>query len=188
MENEYNDETMPSYWQSVVIGALTVAVLTSAIGLILQYYLASSEPTLKLMIISGLSLPLTCLLGLVGGIVSTRHYAKTYDITFLVGKGAVIGLFTGILASVFATVIGQLWMLIDPTLLDRFSSNLIAVFEQMEMAAAQKEETIQTMRENYDNMKTVGGIFKAMLINAGVLGLVNLISGMIGAKIFASEE
>jgi hypothetical protein len=44
------------------------------------------------------------------------------------------------------------------------------------------------MEQGFEEQSSLGGILKGVAINAGVLGFVNLLSGMVGAKIFASEE
>jgi hypothetical protein len=183
-----NEQVVPTYWNSVLIGALTVALITGGLGILLMYYVAGAEPSMTVMVISGLTLPLTCLFGLVGGIISTRHYAKTYDITFTIGQGALIGLLTGAIAAIFATVISQLWMMIDPALMENFYDNMIYSMEQIGMPQAQLNETIDNMQQTREQQQSFGGIALGLLINAVVLGIVNAITGMIGAKIFASEE
>lgn len=183
-----NEQALPSYWNSVLIGALTVAIITGALGIILMYYVAGAEPSMTLMVISGLTLPLTCLLGLVGGIIATRHYARTFDITFTIGKGALIGLFTGVLAAIFASIISQLWMMIDPSLMESFYQNMIFAMEQIGMPQDQLNDAVANMEQTQAQQQTLGGMAIGVLINALVLGIVNAITGMIGAKIFASEE
>ncbi len=183
-----NEQTAPSYWNSVLIGALTVALITGGLGIILMYYVAGAEPSMTLMVVSGLTLPLTCLFGLVGGVIATRHYAKTFDITFTIGQGALIGLLTGAVAAIFATVISQLWMMIDPALMENFYENMIYSMEQIGMPQAQLNDAIDNMEQTRAQQQSLGGIALGVLINAIVLGIVNAITGMIGAKIFASEE
>lgn len=184
-----NEQAQPSYWQSVTIAAMIVGVVTTVIGMGLLYYVAGSEPSMGVMMISGLSIPITCLIGLIGGILATRHYAKTYDVTFPIGTGALIGLFTGILAAVIGGVLGQIWSFVDPTLMERFADTMIGAFEMNDqIPEASKDEMITSMQESFDQQNSIGGILKGIAINAGVLGFVNLLSGMIGAKVFASEE
>jgi len=184
-----NEEMKPSYWPSVIQAAIIVAVVTTVVGLGLMYYVAGSEPSMGVMMISGLTIPITCLIGLIGGILATRSYAKAYDLTFPIGTGALIGLFTGIIAAVVGGILGQVWNLIDPTLPERFADTMIGAFEMNDqIPESQKDEIIMGMEESFENQNSMGGILKAVAINAGVLGFVNLLSGMIGAKIFASEE
>lgn len=184
-----NEEMKPSYWPSVIQAAIIVAVVTTIVGLGLMYYVAGSEPSMGVMMISGLTIPITCLIGLIGGILATRSYAKAYDLTFPIGTGALIGLFTGIIAAVIGGVLGQVWNLFDPTLSERFADTMIGAFEMNDqIPESQKDEIIMGMEESFENQNSMGGILQAIAINAGVLGFVNLLSGMIGAKIFASEE
>lgn len=181
-------ETTPNYWNSVFIGAFIVAILTTVVGLIMLYYLAGAEPSMSMMIMSGLLMPITCLVGMFGGFIAVRHYAKTFDITFKMGTGALIGLFTGIAAAVISGILGQLWNMVDPALVDNFASNMVSALETMDMPDAQREQTISRMMENIESQKAIGGIIKGVLINAAVLGVVNAITGMIGAKMFAAPE
>ncbi|MFP8489352.1 DUF4199 domain-containing protein [Gracilimonas sp. Q87] len=183
-----NEQNAPSYWNSVLIGALTVALITGGLGIILMYYVAGAEPSMTLMVVSGLTLPLTCLLGLVGGLISTRHYAKTYDITFSIGQGAMIGLLTGAIAAIFATLISQLWMMIDPALMENFYENMIYSMEQVGLPQAQLNDTIDTMQQTREQQQSLSGIVTGLLTNAVILGIVNALTGMVGAKIFASED
>lgn len=189
MENEQIEQANPSYWTSVMIGALVVALLSSVAGTALLYYAAGAEASMSLLIVSSLFVPVTCLVGLFGGIISTRHYAKTYDLTFPIGKGALIGFLTGVVAAVIGSIISLLWTkLIDPSLMEAFASNMVSAMEMVEMPQAQREQAISSMMENMETQNTAGGIVKSFAINAGILGAVNAITGMIGAKIFASEK
>lgn len=189
MEHEQIENEIPSYWNSVLIGALIVAILSSVAGTILLYYVAGTEPSMSLLIVSSLFVPVTCLVGLVGGLISTRHYAKTNDVTFPIGKGALIGLLTGVLAAVFSSVISLIWtQLIDPSLMEAFTNNMISAMESVEMPQAQREQSINGMMENKEKQNSAGGILTSLAINAGILGVVNAITGMIGAKLFASEK
>jgi len=184
-----NEEIKPSYWPSVIQAAIIVAVVTTVVGLGLLYYVAGSEPSMGIMMISGLTIPVTCLIGLIGGILATRSYAKAYDVTFPIGTGALIGLFTGIIAALIAGVLGQIWNFVDPTLTERFAETMIGAFEMNDQIPdAQKDEIIMSMEQGFEDQNSIGGILKGIAINAGVLGFVNLLSGMIGAKIFVSEE
>jgi len=189
MEEEHMDSVNPSYWTSVMIGALIVSLITSVAGIGLLYYGAGAEASMSLLIVSSLFVPVNCLLGLIGGVIATRHYAKTYDLTFPIGKGALIGFLTGVVAAVISTSISQIWSLvIDPSLMDAFFNNMISALDTIDMPQAQKEQSINGMVESMENQNSAGNIFKSLLINAGILGIVNAITGMIGAKIFASEQ
>ena len=94
-----------------------------------------------------------------------------------------------IIAAVVGGIIGQIWNLVDPTLMERFADTMIGAFEMNDqIPESQKDEIITSMEESFEDQSSMGGVLKGIAINAGVLGFVNLLSGMIGAKIFASEE
>ena len=153
--------SQPSYWESILLGALIVAIITSIVGTGLSYYISGAEPSMSMMITAGLFVPLTCLFGAFGGFVSNRHYAKNFDITFPIGKGALIGFYTGVIAAIFMTILSLIWTkIIDPSLMDNFANNMIAAFEQMDMPEAQKEQSINDMVANFERQNSVGGILK----------------------------
>ena len=181
--------SQPSYWTSVTIGALIISIVTSIAGLGLLYNLAGSEPSMSMMIMAGLFIPITCLFGGFGGFISNRHYAKTFDLSFPIGKGALIGFFTGLVAAVFSTLISLIWTnLIDPMLMENFANNMVSAFELIEMPEAQREQSINDIMADVENQNSIGKIFRDLGISAVSLGIINAISGIIGAKVFASEE
>jgi hypothetical protein len=73
--------------------------------------------------------------------------------------------------------------------MERFADTMIGAFEMNDqIPESQKDEIITNMEQGFEEQSSLGGILKGVAINAGVLGFVNLLSGMVGAKIFASEE
>ena len=140
------------------------------------------------MIQSGVVGLLPCILGLVGGIIATRHYAKTNEITFSIGKGALIGLLTGAVAAIITTILGQIWQVIDPSLTDNFLDLMAQSFEAMDMPEAQYNEAIEGLEKSKAEQQSVVGILKALGMSLLGFGITNAITGMIGAKIFASPK
>ncbi|MEQ9310060.1 MAG: DUF4199 domain-containing protein [Balneolaceae bacterium] len=182
MENENIESTNQSYWTSVLIGGLISALILSVLGLVSQYMTVSSEPVGSSFTLSQAIGTFACLLGAIGGFIATRHYAKEYDITFPIGKGALIGLFTGLVAMVISTLITLLWTsLIDPDINQAVYDWSIANLEAQNMTEDQMEMAKGFIPEPGISAVTVG-------IGLLMLGILNAISGLIGAKVFASEE
>jgi Na+/H+-dicarboxylate symporter len=125
-----------------------------------------------------------CLIGALGGLFANWHYAKENEITYKIGKGALIGLLVGAVATIFTVIISQIWNLIDPSYQQALVDWNIQNFEAMQMPAEAKEQAIAGM-EDPNSLKNIG--LQALFIFIG-LGIVNVISGLIGAKVFASEE
>lgn len=185
MENTEMNET-PSYWNSVLIASLITAAILTVMGTISQYMTISSEPTGSSFGAAQLVGILVCLIGAIGGILATRHYAKQFDITFTLGKGAVIGLLTGLIAVIFSTILGLLWnYVIDPGLAQAVYDWQIANLEaNPNLTAEMVEQQIAFIPEP--------GSTTAMITQFGIglvmFGILNLLTGLIGAKVFASEE
>ncbi len=188
MEHENMEMENPSYWTSVFIGALIITLITSIIGTFLIYYIAGAEPSPVLLFLLSGFVVINCLFGSIGGFISTRHYAKTYNLTFPIGKGVLIGLLTGVVGAVLAGIVGQLWGLIDPALIDNLIANITDVMDTIDMSQQQRDETLSGIVESLESSQTLGGAIQGVLINSGILGVVNAISGLVGAKVFASEE
>jgi hypothetical protein len=185
MENEQMNSEMPSYWNSVLIGGLTVAVIMSVFGLVSQYMMIGSEPSGSPFNMSQAIGSISCLFGAIGGFIATRHYAKTFDVKFKLGKGAVIGLLTGVIGVLISTVINLIWTyLIDTGLNQAVYDWSIANLEAMNLPQEQYEMQKSFIPEP--------GSTTALLIAVGIglamMSVLNLISGLIGAKVFASEE
>ncbi len=184
MEHETMEHENPSYWTSVLIGGLIVGIITTVLSLGSQYMTIGGEPTGSSFNLTQIIGILSCFVGAIAGVIATRHYAKEYDITFPIGKGALIGLFAGIVAVLFSTIIGLIWTyIIDPELNQAFYDWQIANLEAQGMTDDQMDFAM--------GMIPKPGSTSALMWTAGigivVMGALNAISGLIGAKIFASE-
>lgn len=182
MENEHIEAENTSYWNSVFIGGLVAAIVLITLGLVSQYMTISSEPTGSSFTLSQAIGTFACLLGAIGGFIATRHYAKEYNITFPIGKGAIIGLLAGLVAVVISTVITLIWnSVVDPNLSQAMYDWAIANLEAQNMTDDQMEMAKGFIPEPGFSIVTT-------LISAAVLGILNTISGLVGAKVFASED
>tara|TARA_R110002096_G_scaffold425644_1_gene634438 strand:+ start:10472 stop:11035 length:564 start_codon:yes stop_codon:yes gene_type:complete len=185
-----NEQVQPSYWSSVIIGALFTAIVIFIVSLVSGYMTISSEPTGAMFSPGQFIGILACLIGAFGGVLSTRHYAKTNDITFTIGTGALIGLFTGIIAAVISGVLSQLWQFVDPSFVQNIIDATVANLDAMtSIPDDQKEKiiagTVETIESQYGSLS---GILKGTAISMATFGFLNALTGMIGAKIFASED
>ncbi|WP_428236007.1 DUF4199 domain-containing protein [Gracilimonas sp.] len=183
MENEQIQEN-PSYWNSVIIASLVVGIIVTAFAIIGGYMTLGSEPSGSFFSSAQLLGTIGCLVGAIGGVLANWHYAKEYDITYKIGKGALIGLFVGLGATIVSVILGQIWNFIDPSFQQALVDWNIQNIEAMQMPAEAKEQAISGM-ENPNSAKNIG--LQALFTFIG-LGLMNVISGLIGAKVFASEE
>ncbi|WP_185957200.1 DUF4199 family protein [Gracilimonas mengyeensis] len=179
-----NEQAQPSYWNSVLIASLITAIIVVIISLVSGYMTLNSEPSggmFSPLLFAG---ALSCLVGSIGGIIVNWHYAKEYGVTYKIGKGALLGLYVAVGATIFSIVFTQLWNLIDPSYTQALMDWNIQNTEAMQMPDEAKEQMIESMGDP-NSLKNI--LYGAIGSLVG-LGIVNAISGMIGAKIFASEE
>jgi len=177
--------SQPSYWPSVMIGALIIGLIMSVLGIVSQYMTIGSEPTGSAFSLAQGVGTLACLIAAIGGIISTRHYAKENEITFPIGKGALIGFMTGLVGVLISTVISLIWQyVIDPELNQAVYDWSIRNLEAMNLPAEQLEMQMNFIPEP----GAMSSLLWAVGIGIVAVGILNLISGIIGAKIFAAEE
>ncbi len=177
--------SQPSYWTSVMIGALIIGLLMSVLGLVSQYMTINSEPNgANFSLAQGIG-SFACLIGAIGGFFAVRHFAKEYEITFPIGKGALIGFLTGVMGVLFSTVISLIWQyVIDTELNQAVYDWSIRNLEAQNLPSEQLEMAMNFVPDP----GSISTLIWTMGIGIVAVGILNLISGIIGAKVFASEE
>lgn len=131
---------------------------------------------------------LSCIIGLLAGLFAVRHHVKMFDAPLKLGRGAVIGAVTGVLISIFATLLGLVWLIVDPAYYDKLLEAMIANFELIGMPEAQYNQTIDGLHEQFQSQKTVTGMLRTTAINAAIYAALNALTGMIGVKFFAPKS
>jgi len=184
METQNN----PFFNSALIVGRI-FAFLTTATSLIVGYSVINSEPTGSLVTPSSFSFVIICFVVLFAGMFAVRHHVKEYESPLQMGRGAVIGLTTGVITAVFSTVLALVWQLIDPAFNDNMMNALIANFEAInEIPDAQKEEMIDGIYTQFQKQATVAGQLTAMATNAAFYGILNALTGMLGVKLFAPKS
>lgn len=179
-----NEQVQPSYWNSVILASLITAIIVTVFSLIGGYMTIGSEPSGSFFNSAQLLSTIGCLAGAVGGVFANWHFVKENNVTYKIGKGALIGLFVALGATVFTILLLQIWNIIDPGYQQAFIDWNIENFEAMQMPEEAKQQAIESM-ENPNSLKNIG--IQAVTTFAS-LGILNVISGLVGAKVFASEE
>ncbi|MEQ9035854.1 MAG: DUF4199 domain-containing protein [Gracilimonas sp.] len=183
MENEQVQEN-PSYWNSVIIASLITGIIVTVFSLIGGYMTINSEPSGSLFNSAQIWGTIGCLVGAIGGFIANWHFTNEYDVTYKVGKGALLGLLVGVVSTIIIVALSQLWNVIDPSYQEAILEWNIQNFEAMQMPAEAKEQAIASM-ENPNSMGNIALFAGTTFVGMAIL---NVISGLIGAKVFASEE
>lgn len=176
---QYNNvEGTPSYWSSVAIAALIFAIVTFALQIILGYMSISGTGGMLFSAITGF---VVCLIGGFGGMVAVWHYANENDLTMNFGKGAIIGLITGVIIILISVILNQLWHLINPDYQQQIIQAAMERFEDSNMA----DEQMAAIKDSIEGQFT---IVKQIIWGIPIYGILNILTGLLGVQLFAKEE
>lgn len=180
----------PSYLPYAIQISAVFAVVMTIVTYASMYQFIGQPPSGKLFSIAQLVPLFSCLVAGFGGMLVVRNHAKITDLPMKAGQGAVMGLVTGAIMTAFLVVIGQLWtQLIDPTLMQRYAEATIANFEAIpNLPQASLDTMVDAAYQQSQAATTFMGIVKSSLQSLLALGVINLITGIIGVSIFAKKE
>jgi hypothetical protein len=185
-EQQAEQNNQPSYWTSVGVAGLIFGIIVFALSLVTTYSVINSEPTGSLFSPVQISLwVLVCLVGAFGGMLATWHYANEYNISIKLGKGALIGLFAGICIALVTVVLSQLWQVVDPDMTQKAIDSTIANIEAADLPDAQKQQAIDSTVQSMRSQNSIG---IQLLYSLPMYGILNIFTGMIGAKVFGKQE
>lgn len=171
-------EENPSYWASIGIAGLIFGIVIFALQTALQYMMAGGSTGFIFSSIAGI---VVCLIGAFGGMLAVWHYSNEYDITFKLGKGALIGVLTGLAVAIVYLILMNLWHFIDPNLQKEIMETTI---DKMQ-AANVPDERIEAIKQGMKQGQSLG---RQLLWTFPIYAILNLITGMIGVPLFAKEE
>lgn len=173
------------YLPSVGLVGVIFSLITFIGGLFFGYQQINSEPTGSFFTPFMLSSGVICLVTSVAGLIAVWHFTREVSPKLKLGQGAVIGFLTGAVIVLVSVVLSELWvMLADPDYTEKILQSLIANIEEMDMPSSTKNEMIDAMAESLSSGQS---IFRQIFMGIPVTGLINLITALIGVKIFAEK-
>ena len=179
------EQANPSYWNSVFIAGVLFGLILFVISTIGGYATISSEPTGAIFSPTQLIGTVGCLFGAFGGMLATWHFAREYDTVIKLGRGALIGFLVGLVIVAVNILLVQIWSIIDPDMTQQMIDSAVANIEAMDVPDQQKQMTIDM---TVDGLRSRENIGSQLLWGIPMYGILNLITGMIGAKLFGKEE
>lgn len=183
-------ENPPDYWNSVGVASLIFAVLYVVLATIGGYMSIDAEPSGSM--IGGLHTLMSsfaCLLAAFGGLVAIWHFHRQTGIRMKLGRGALIGFYSGLGIALFATLLSQIWYMIDPGYLEELMNAAIANYEAMEgLPDDMKQSLIDGTYTQFQDMNTLWGMVKNFFMNGVIFGILNTLTGLLGVAIFAREK
>lgn len=142
----------------------------------------------SMLIMPGLSGLLLGCLGCCGllfapGLLTTRQHISTYGENIELGRGAVIGFTAGAVFGIVFSFLDVIWGLFGINTSALFLDSLTAFIEEYGDPAA-LDGIEEARRQQEDAGFSVLGLFTSV----GIMGVVNLITGMAGTAIFKKKE
>ena len=173
-----------SIWNASGIAGLIFGFIVFLITMIGSYITIHSEPSGSLFGANMIASTVGCLIGVFGGAMGVKLYINQFGKELKIGKGALIGLATGFFMAIISQILSLLWPLIDGSFVNNLMEAMIANIELMEqLPSAQKQEMIDATYTQMQNYFAAGTIIKNLLIGVAMFGLLNMLSGMLAAKL-----
>ena len=181
-ENNYSlGDYMPS---AGIVGAI-FALLTFVIGLFFGYQQINAEPTGSFFSPSMLSGGIICLVSAFAGMIAVWHFTKEVSPVLKLGQGAALGFLTGAVIAILSVLLNEIWTgVFDPEYSQKLIEATIANFEVMDVPESAKEDMIDGI---YESMESGQSLWSQLFLGIPITGLVNLITALIGVKIFADK-
>jgi hypothetical protein len=178
MTTETTHHGMPSYWNAVITAGLITGIILTVIQLTTNYMTIAGSSATGMAIIG-------CLIASIAGIISNWMYAKGYDLTYPIGKGALLGVFSGIITSIVTFSLSLFWTkVIDTGMNEAIIEATLKSFEDQGLS----QEEIDMAQSFIPDPNSLVGLIITFLSALAMYVVINLISGIISAKIFAKEE
>ncbi len=173
------------YWPSAGIVGAIFGVITFAIGLAFGYMQISSEPTGALLTPMTISGVVVCLVVAIAGAISVWHFTSEVSPFLKLGQGAIIGFLTGVAITVVSVFLNEVWHLVDPDYTEKYLEAVVANFEAMDMPAETKDQLIDSTVES---IRTGRSVVQQLFYGIPMYGILNMISAMVGVKIFGKKK
>ncbi|MDG5768002.1 DUF4199 family protein [Balneolales bacterium ANBcel1] len=180
-----------SYWNAAGKAGAIFGFIVFLITIIGGYITIHSEPSGSFLMMYYASSAIGCLIALFGGVLAVKFYINEHGKELKVGRGAVIGLFTGVFIALVSVVLSMIWPVIDSSYIDNLQNAMIANIEASTMFdSAMKDEMIDATYTQMQNYHSAGNILQMLGMGAVMYGLLNVLSGMLAAKVMgkAPEE
>ena len=172
-------------WPSIVLVGAIFSVISFVIGLFFGYQEINSEPAGSLLSPILISSIVICLVSAFAGILAVWHYTREVDPVLKMGEGALIGFLTGAVIVIISVVLNELWLFIDPEYTEKVLEATIANIDQMDLPADARDDMIDAMADSIGGEQSV---WRQLFLSIPVTGLINLVTALIGVKLFAEKE
>jgi len=186
IKQEEQNFSFNDYWPSIGLVGAIFSLISFVAGLFFGYQQINSEPTGSFFSPIMLSGVIVCLVTSLAGLLAVWHFTREVSPKLKLGQGAVIGFLTGAVIVVISVILNELWItLVDPDYTEKILQSTIANIEAMDMPQSAKDDMIDAMAESIQQSQS---FLRQIFWGVPITGLLNLITGLIGVKLFAEKE
>lgn len=185
-EDENTQElTFSDYLPSIGIVGVIFSLVSFVIGLFFGYQQINAEPSGSIMSPMMFSGIVVCLVSALAGLIAVWHFTREVTPVISLGQGALIGFLTGAVIVIVSVVLNEVWTsLFDPEYTAKIMDATIANIEVMEMPEENKQQMIDAMADQMGSQ----AIWQQIFWGIPATGILNLLTGLIGVKIFGEKE
>ncbi len=185
---DYNEDRSRNLWDAVVFAGSIMAVLLFSLSTIFGYVQINSEPDGALLQPSIGGSFIVCLIGAFAGMLAVWYYVRYVQSHLTLGRGALLGVLTGLVVVVGENILASAWNWIDADYTQRLMQSIIANIEKMEIPENLKQQQIDMIGQQYREVSSFSGFFKQILYGFPLYAILNVITAMIGVKMFGREK
>lgn len=177
-------DNSPSFLKNALLVGGLVGVVAGLISIYSSHSIINSEFDGNGMPPGTYTSLVTCLIGALAGLLSVK-LQSIIQIEMTMGRGALIGLVAGITVAILSGLTNQLWQLLNPQFAEELVQAMMANYERIPGFSAQMADEIAA--STLESMTTTKGILQSIGLGALLYGILNALSGMIGAKLFCDD-
>ncbi|MFU8812620.1 MAG: DUF4199 domain-containing protein [Balneolaceae bacterium] len=181
---ENQSPVFKDYLPSAGIAGGIFGFITFVLGLVIGYVQIASEPTGSFFSPLMFGSAIVCLAAAFAGPLAVWHFAKEVTAYIKLGQGALIGFLAGTALILLSALMSELWLFIDPDFTEKMMRSAIANIEAMDMPNETKEMMIDSTADGLRDQNFLTTIFYGI----PMYGILNLVTGLIGAAIFRKKE
>lgn len=167
----------PSYWNPVLIVGAVFGIILFVGQLLEGYYAINTESE------GGWISSVICLIAAFGGLAAVWYYVGDEEMAISLGKGALIGFLTGIVAQLVSYGLVEFWELLNPSYAEAYKEAQIAAIENNPNLPDEWKQS------SIDFLHDPGLAWTLLIVIGGTLfnGVLSMFTGMIGAKTFGKK-
>lgn len=185
---DYNEDRSRNLWDAVIFAGSIMAVLLFSLSTIFGYIQINSEPDGALLQPSIGGSFIVCLIGAFAGMLTVWYYVHYVQSHLTLGRGAWLGVLTGLIVILGENILASVWNWIDADYTQRLMESIIANIEKMDIPENMKQQQIDMIGQQYRQVNSLSGFFKQVLYGFPLYAILNVITAMIGVKVFGREK